>query len=162
MTGRVIRFPIADPLETALVATTELDREQLEQLQEQVAALLEALPRPAVAPAAKAKLERSPYLVGLPEGPRGGGWIEWRTVRHGDKSYGPYRRSRRLADDVVADVIRVPSCGSSILAPSPVKSHHQDLVICEASSGRRQPGTHSTSPASSRRGATALITLSGV
>ena len=36
MTGRVIRFPIADPLETALVAATELDREQLEQLQEQV------------------------------------------------------------------------------------------------------------------------------
>ena len=32
MSGRVIRFPIADPLETALVAATELDREQLEQL----------------------------------------------------------------------------------------------------------------------------------
>jgi hypothetical protein len=46
MTGRVIRFPIADPLETALVAATELDREQLEQLQEQVAALLAALPPP--------------------------------------------------------------------------------------------------------------------
>ena len=35
MTGRVIRFPIADPLETALVAATELDREQLEQLRDQ-------------------------------------------------------------------------------------------------------------------------------
>ena len=90
MTGRVIRFPIADPLETALVAATELDREQLEQLQEQVAALLAALPPPAAAPAAKGKPERSSYLVGLPEGPRGGGWIEWRTVRHGDKIYGPY------------------------------------------------------------------------
>ena len=43
MTGRVIRFPIADPLETALVAATELDREQLEQLRDQVAALLAAL-----------------------------------------------------------------------------------------------------------------------
>jgi hypothetical protein len=90
MTGRVIRFPIADPLETALVAATELDREQLEQLQEQVTALLAALPPPAAAPAAKAKPERSPYLVGLPEGPRGGGWIEWRTIRHGDRIYGPY------------------------------------------------------------------------
>jgi hypothetical protein len=40
MTGRVIRFPIADRLETALVAATELDREQLEQLRDQVAALL--------------------------------------------------------------------------------------------------------------------------
>jgi hypothetical protein len=90
MTGRVIRFPIADPLETALVAATELDREQLEQLQEQVAALLAALPLPAAAPAAKAKPERSPYLAGLPEGPRGGGWIEWRTIRQGDKVYGPY------------------------------------------------------------------------
>jgi hypothetical protein len=40
----VIRFPIADPLETALVAATELDREQLEQLRDQVAALLAALP----------------------------------------------------------------------------------------------------------------------
>jgi hypothetical protein len=31
MTARLIRFPIAEPRETALVATTELDREQLEQ-----------------------------------------------------------------------------------------------------------------------------------
>jgi hypothetical protein len=39
MTGRVIRLPIADALETAPVAATELDREQLEQLQEQVGAV---------------------------------------------------------------------------------------------------------------------------
>lgn len=90
MTRRVIRFPIADPLQTALVAASELNRDELEQLRDQVAALLAALPRPAATPAAKAKPERSPYLVGLPEGPRGGGWIEWKTIRKGDKMYGPY------------------------------------------------------------------------
>ena len=91
MTARVIRFPIADPLETALVAATELDREQLEQLRDQVAALLAALPRPAPPiKRVKAKPERSPVLGGLPEGPRGGGWIEWKTIRQGEKVYGPY------------------------------------------------------------------------
>ena len=60
MTRRLIRFPMAEPLETALVAATELDREQLEQLRDQVAALLEALPPPAPAPVVKPKPERSP------------------------------------------------------------------------------------------------------
>jgi len=87
MTGRVIRFPIADPLETALVAATELDREQLEQLRDQVAALLAASCPPAVV---KSKPERPPFLGGLPQGPRGGGSIEWKRIRHGDKIYGPY------------------------------------------------------------------------
>ena len=90
MTRRLIRFPIAEPLETALVAATELDREQLEQLRDQVAALLEALPPPVPAPAAEAKPERSPYLAGLPEGPRGGGAIEWKWHRQGNHRYGPY------------------------------------------------------------------------
>ena len=90
MTWRLIRFPIAEPLETALVAATELDREQLEQLRDQVAALLAALPPPAPAPVVKAKPARSPFLAGLPQGPRGGGSIEWKRVRQGDKTYGPY------------------------------------------------------------------------
>src|SRR5919199_3592815 len=90
MTGRVIRFPIADPLETALVAATELDRDQLEQLRDQVAALLAALPPPAPAPSVDMKAERPPFLAGLPEGPRGGGWIEWKRIRQGDKTFGPY------------------------------------------------------------------------
>jgi hypothetical protein len=92
MTGCVIRFPIADPLETALVAATELDREQLEQLRDQVAALLAASAPPAPAPVVKSKSEqeRPPFLRGLPEGPRGGGSIEWKRIRHGDKVYGPY------------------------------------------------------------------------
>ena len=89
MTARVIRFPIADALETALVAATELDREELEQLRDQVAALLAALPSPAAA-VPKTKLERPPFLGGFPEGPRGGGSIEWKRIRHGDKVYGPY------------------------------------------------------------------------
>ena len=90
MTGRVIRFPIADPLETALVAATELNREQLEQLRDQVAALLAASCPPAPAPVVKSKPERPPFLGGLPQGPRGGGSIEWKRIRHGDKIYGPY------------------------------------------------------------------------
>ena len=60
MTGRVIRFPIADPLETALVAATELDREELEQLRDQVAALLAASCPPAPVPVVKSKPERPP------------------------------------------------------------------------------------------------------
>src|SRR5919201_924370 len=90
MTRRLIRFPMAEPLETALVSATELDREQLEQLRDQVAALLEALPPPIPAPAAEAKPERSPYLAGLPEGPHGGGAIEWKWHRQGNHRYGPY------------------------------------------------------------------------
>ena len=90
MTGRVIRFPIADPLETALVAATELDREQLEQLRDQVAALLAASCPPTPAPVVKSKPKRPPVLGGLPQGPRGGGSIEWKRIRHGDKVYGPY------------------------------------------------------------------------
>ena len=68
MTGRVLRFPIADPLETALVAATELDREQLEQLQAQVAALLEALPLPAAAPAIRESKSPGPFQI-LPTNP---------------------------------------------------------------------------------------------
>jgi hypothetical protein len=90
MTGRLIRFPMAEPLETALVAATELDREQLEQLRDQVAALLAALPPPAPAPVVQPKPERSPYLAGLPQGPRGGGAIEWKWHRQGNHRYGPY------------------------------------------------------------------------
>ena len=94
MAGRVIRFPIADALETALVAATELDREQLEQLREQVDALLAALPQPPPQPSGAAVAEtraaRSPVLEGLPSGPRGGGVIEWKMIPHGAKRFGPY------------------------------------------------------------------------
>ena len=77
-------------METALVAATELDRDQLEQLRDQVVALLDALPRPAGPPAVKGKPERSPHLAGLPRGPRGGGSIVWKWIPQGDKMYGPY------------------------------------------------------------------------
>ena len=89
MTRRLIRFPIAEPLETALVAATELDREQLEQLRDQVAALLAAMPPPPV-PLREPKPERSPFLAGLPAGPRGGGWIEWKWIGRGQRRFGPY------------------------------------------------------------------------
>jgi hypothetical protein len=90
MTGRLIRFPIAEPLETALVAATELDRAQLEQLRDQVLALLEALPPAAPLVNGQPQRERSPYLTGLPQGPHGGGRIEWKWVRHGQRRFGPY------------------------------------------------------------------------
>ncbi len=89
MTRRVIRFPIAEPLETALVAATELDREQLEQLRDQVVALLAAMPPPP-APISEPKPERSPLLAGLPAGPRGGGSIEWMWIGRGQRRFGPY------------------------------------------------------------------------
>ena len=93
MTRRVIRFPIAEPLETALVAATELDRDQLEQLRDQVAALLAAMPPP-LAPESEPKPERSPWLAGLPEGVRGGGWIEWKWMSQGQRRFGPYPNLR--------------------------------------------------------------------
>jgi len=89
MTRRVIRFPIAEPLETALVAAIELDRDQLEQLRDQVAALPAAMPPPP-APVTEPKPERSAFLAGLPEGPRGGGAIEWKWIGRGQRRFGPY------------------------------------------------------------------------
>src|SRR6267143_1070426 len=55
-------------------------------------------------------------------------WATAATTRTSQRrSTGAVRRSR-VAEDVVADAIRVPSYGS-ILGPSQVKSHHQILVI---------------------------------
>ena len=126
MTRRLIRFPMAEPLETALVAATELDREQLEQLRDQVAALLEALPPPIPAPAAEAKPERSPYLAGLPEGPRGGGAIEWKWHRQGNHRYGPYPylrlrlggRQRSIYLRALAQATRVAATSTGQANPS--------------------------------------------
>ena len=126
MTRRLIRFPMAEPLETALVAATELDREELEQLRDQVAALLEALPPPIPAPAAEAKPERSPYLAGLPEGPRGGGAIEWKWHRQGNHRYGPYPylrlrlggRQRSIYLRALAQATRVAATSTGQANPS--------------------------------------------
>ena len=126
MTGRVIRFPIADPLETALVAATELNRDQLEQLQEQVAALLAASPAPGSEPVRKAKRERVGVLAGLPEGPRGGASIEWKTIRQGDKHYGPYPylririggRHRSIYLKALAHAMRASATSNGQVSPS--------------------------------------------
>ena len=126
MTRRLIRFPMAEPLETALVAATELDREQLEQLRDQVAALLEALPPPVPAPVGTAKPGRSPYLAGLPEGPRGGGAIEWKWHRQGDHRYGPYPylrfrlggRQRSIYLKVLAEATRAAATSAGEVNPS--------------------------------------------
>ena len=126
MTRRLIRFPMADPLETALVAATELDREQLEQLRDQVAALLAALPPSAPAPVVEPKPERSPYLAGLPEGPRGGGAIEWKWHRQGNHRYGPYPylrlrlggRQRSIYLRALAQATRVAATSTGQANPS--------------------------------------------
>jgi hypothetical protein len=89
MTRRVIRFPIADALQTALVAATELDRDELEQLQAHVQALLTALPPPPGLEVEAARAD-APFLAGLPQGARGGGFIEWKWQRAGQRVYGPY------------------------------------------------------------------------
>ena len=89
MSPRLIRLRAPDPLESALVAAADLDRDELEQLRTHVAALLEALPPPVSRPAAVAR-ERPAPPAGVPCGPRGGGFIEWKHVRDGAKVYGPY------------------------------------------------------------------------
>jgi hypothetical protein len=117
---------MAEPLEPALLAATELDREELEQLRDQVAALLEALPPPIPAPAAEAKPERSPYLAGLPEGPRGGGAIEWKWHRQGNHRYGPYPylrlrlggRQRSIYLQALAQATRVAATSTGQANPS--------------------------------------------
>src|SRR5207249_7943226 len=69
---------------------TEPGREQLEQIRDQVAALLAAASAPRSGSGAKAEGERSALLANLPVGPRGGGCIEWKKIRQGNHVYGPY------------------------------------------------------------------------
>ena len=94
-----IRGSSGEILGGSVIARDISDRKQLEQLRDQVGALLAALPPPTPAPVAKAKPDRSPYLAGLPEGPRGGGSIEWKQIRQGDKLYGQATGQQRLCAD---------------------------------------------------------------
>jgi hypothetical protein len=82
MAGRVIRLPVAEPLEAALAAIARLDRGELEQLHEQIGAVLQATAPP---PAAPTRAERV-------RAQRGQGWIEAHFVRdrHPGQRYGPY------------------------------------------------------------------------
>jgi hypothetical protein len=82
------------PLRPRRAPPTELDRAQLEQLQDQVAALLAAMPPPPLTPVGASKPERSPFLAGLPAGPRGGGSIEWKWIGRGQRRFGPYPHLR--------------------------------------------------------------------
>jgi hypothetical protein len=50
MAGRVIRLPVAEPLEAALAAIAQLDRGELAQLHEQIGAVLRATAPPPMAP----------------------------------------------------------------------------------------------------------------
>jgi hypothetical protein len=80
--GRVIRLPMAEPLEVAMAALAGLDRAELEQLHEQIGAVLQATAPP---PAAPTRAER-----GRAQG--GQGWIQTRVVRDPEtgRRYGPY------------------------------------------------------------------------
>src|SRR5919204_5681014 len=82
MVARVIRLPIAEPLEVALAAIAQLDRAELAQLHEQIGAVLQATAPP---PAAPTRAERVRTQ-------RGQGWIETRFVRDPEtgRRYGPY------------------------------------------------------------------------
>jgi hypothetical protein len=86
MSVRLVRLRPADPLETALVAAADLDRTQLEQLRAHVTALLPPFPAVPVAVLRR----HPPPPEGAPSGPRGGGYVEWKHIRHGTKVYGPY------------------------------------------------------------------------
>jgi hypothetical protein len=94
MSTRLIRLRAPDRLESALVAAADLDRAQLEQLRAHVAALLEALPalplRSPVRRRSTVSRARPVPPEGVQCGPRGGGFIEWKHIRHGAKLYGPY------------------------------------------------------------------------
>ncbi len=70
MAGRVIRLPVAEPLEAALAAIAQLDRGDLEQLHDQIGAVLRAT----APPQAPTRAERARRQ-------RGQGWIETRFVR---------------------------------------------------------------------------------
>src|SRR5919199_1722442 len=79
--GRVIRLPVAEPLEAALAAIAQLDRGELEQLHDQIGAVLRATaPPPAPTRAERARRQR------------GQEWIETRFVRDQltGQRYGPY------------------------------------------------------------------------
>jgi hypothetical protein len=89
MTGRLLRFPTADPLETVLTGLTELDQAQLEQVQEHLTALLAAFAPPNLPPSRPVR-ERPDLPPDVPRGPLGGGYIEWKRIPHGTKVYGPY------------------------------------------------------------------------
>src|SRR5919199_4896745 len=78
--GRVIRLPVAEPLEAALAAIAQLDRGELEQLHDQMGAVLRATAPPAPTRAERARAQR------------GQGWIEAHFVRDRQtgQRYGPY------------------------------------------------------------------------
>ena len=90
MCPALLRLRPPDALESALTAAADLDRPQLEQLRDHVAALLEALPapEPAMPPAAAGR--RSAPPDGAVCGPPGGGYLEWKRIPRKGNLYGPY------------------------------------------------------------------------
>ena len=88
------------PLEQVLQQLALLDRAQLKQLQNHLAELLSLLPAlPTEVPAQTRLMKELPAEVAQRHaanqteplrGSRGGGGIEWKLIRQGNKVYGPY------------------------------------------------------------------------
>ncbi len=85
MAGRLIRPPVAGPLEAALAAIAQLDRGELEQLHEQIGAVLRATaPPPAPTRAERARRQRG-------QGSIDAGCVRDRLT---GQRYGSYKRKR--------------------------------------------------------------------
>lgn len=80
--GRVVRLPVGEPLEATLATLGLLERAELEQVREQVSALLQAMAPPPTDPPRTQRLQAQ----------RGLGWIEARFVhdQQTGRKYGPY------------------------------------------------------------------------
>ena len=128
--GRVIRLPVGEPLEVTLATLGLLERAELEQVREQVGALLQAMaPPPADPEAPRTKRLRAQ---------RGQGWIEARFVydRQTGRQYGPYlyrrwRDGRRKHTQYVGKPTAPVTPSSSILNASSSAAGVRDTARLE-------------------------------
>jgi hypothetical protein len=82
--------PPADPLTVALEALSHLDRAQLLVLRDHLLDLLAVTEQGDSERPADPQRQEAEERVPTARGPRGGGYIEWKHIRKGDKVYGPY------------------------------------------------------------------------
>jgi hypothetical protein len=150
MTRRLIRFPIVEPLETAVVAATELDREQLEQLRDQVAVLLAASQRaeagavsvpggPAGGPAwrglDRVEVDRAgaAALWAVPVSPGACQWTAPLDLSEGAGSGHPRRGHERCARQAqrLSSLVQVPAevahAGGAIADPIALQHRHDEV-----------------------------------
>jgi hypothetical protein len=126
--GRVIRLPVGEPLEATLATLGLLERAELEQVREQVGALLAAMAPPPVEPTRTKRLQAQ----------RGQGWIEARFVydRQTGRQYGPYlyrrwRDGRRKRTQYVGKPTAPVTPASSVLNASSGSDGVRDIARLE-------------------------------